>query len=63
MIFCVYIHLVHVAATYIFVAALRVLLQNGGFCNGFITERGLHNSRKVSYDLVSQFLDDKKLIK
>jgi hypothetical protein len=29
MIFCVYIYLVHVAATYIFVAALWVLLQNG----------------------------------
>ncbi len=25
-----------------------VLLQNGGFCNGCITERCLHNSRKVS---------------
>jgi hypothetical protein len=26
----------------------RVPLQNGGFCNGCITERCLHNSRKVS---------------
>jgi hypothetical protein len=25
-----------------------VLLQNGGYCNGCITERCLHNSRKVS---------------
>jgi hypothetical protein len=25
----------------------RALLQNGGFCKGCITERGLHNSRKV----------------
>jgi hypothetical protein len=41
-----------------------VLLQNGGFCNGCITELCLQSSRKVSLnDLASQLLYDKRLNK
>jgi hypothetical protein len=37
------------------------MLHNGGFCNGCITKRCLHNSGNVPYnDLVSQLLFDKK---
>ncbi len=40
------------------------MLHNGGFCNGCITKRRLHNSRNVPYnDLVSQLLFDKKKMK
>jgi hypothetical protein len=28
----------------------KVLLHNGGFCNGFITKRCLHNLTNMSYD-------------
>ncbi len=41
-----------------------VLQHNGGFCNGYITQRCLHTSTNVSYsDLVSQLHFDKKMKK
>jgi hypothetical protein len=40
-----------------------VLLHNGGFCNGCITKRCLHNSRNESlgkYLVLQQLLNDKR---
>ncbi len=41
-----------------------MLLHNGGFCNGCITKRCLHDSTNVSYnDLFSRLFYDKKKMK